>query len=1243
MSKIRIFGVKFKQVAQLLSVAEEQIDHSNPTEQHSSNGGKSVSDHKLNSEKQDTQTQGFPLPVTSTDISLEKPGSWIGRYKLLSMLGEGGMGIVYLAEQHDPFRRQVALKIIKPGMDSKRIIARFEAEQQTLALLEHSYIARIHDAGLTQTGRSYFVMEYVKGIFVTEYCDKYKLTIEERLQLFLHICEAIQHAHQKGIIHRDIKPSNILVTGSGIEAIPKVIDFGVARALSLPLSERTLYTEQGQLVGTPEYMSPEQVDIVNQDIDTRTDVYSLGALLYELLTGVLPFDLQTFREGGVEHMRKVICEQDPKTPSTRLRKTSIEGSKEIALKRQSQLRTLQHKLRGDLDWITLKAIEKNRARRYASVDAMSKDIQSFLNDQPVSAAPPDAIYQAKKFIRRHRQAVIILLMIAVILFGSIFSIIMYRQAAKEELYAESLEHQRLLAIAQELISNRKLEEALTNLDQLLDSPHVNRRARLIHAQLLIEQKNLITAVSELESLLDKSDDIAGQAHFLLAGIYYETDPWAPGKTQQYVTKWKNHSSHAEKLIAGTSQYYFLQAKSENDVKTKLKLLTKALNLDKEHYESLRERAYIHYAQKDYRNMSKDAARMIGLQSRNPAGYLLSALVAREQEQYKEAIADHNEAIILAPDDPELYEQRRETYMRMGHYSLALADAQQASTLDPENLSHHVRVFMILVALGQFEQAQQQYERVISEPWAQTEYSPWAWATGSWNTKNWFCYLTRKYTSDALSHNQIYPFSIKKSKHIALQAMYEAANYYKRLSTRAKRIVTDGFTACWSPDGMKIAHTQGAFMASAIAILDLKTGTTELLTMPGKDPIWSPNGKYIAYVRDRQSLSLAAFAKTPDAMERHRKSGRPNYMPRSEVWVIEFATRKIRHIDVGQWPAWSRDSRQLYYRSYTKGTLCSISIEEDQPIPNKVLAKSGPFPIFSPSEKYVANAKFRQLDILNVQSQKPTITWISPPFPCKGLLFQWRPDENEIAVGGWHGTRMGLWILNTQTGKTNRMIDGPVTTACWSPDCSKMTIALGHPYWEIWLADLDPNQPTVEAFGDARTEEQHCRELIERCNRYIEIDPNYIDDHLCRTDTALWIQDKRTTEYLEDLERVFRCTPYHADGCNQRAKAILSSSKELRDRLLPLALLLARKAVEKEPENAGFLRTLGEALCHTEDREHAEAILLRAFDLSIAASDPHDPKASEVIQLLIDLYEAWNKPEEAKEWRAKLPQTEAVKE
>jgi len=398
-----------------------------------------------------------PQIPTQTMTSSPETFGCIGPYRLLEKIGEGGMGEVWVAEQQKPIHRRVALKLIKMGMDTKQVIARFESERQALAMMDHPAIAKVFEAGATDEGRPYFVMEYVQGIPITAHCDQNRLTTQERLELFKQICEGVQHAHQKAIIHRDLKPSNILIAIQDGKAVPKIIDFGVAKATAQSLTERTMYTELGVLIGTPEYMSPEQAEMSGQNIDTRTDVYSLGAILYELLVGALPFDPQELRRAGFDEIRRKIREEDPPKPSTKL-STMGDASTMQAQKRQTEPSALIRQVRGDLDWITMKALEKDRTRRYGSPSELAADIDRFLHHQPIIARPPSTLYKARKFVRRHRVGVGVASTIAILLVAfSVTTAIQARRIARERDRA-----------SQEAEASRQVSDFLTGLFKVSD-------------------------------------------------------------------------------------------------------------------------------------------------------------------------------------------------------------------------------------------------------------------------------------------------------------------------------------------------------------------------------------------------------------------------------------------------------------------------------------------------------------------------------------------------------------------------------------------------------------------------------------------------------------------------------------------------------------------------------------------------------------------------------------------------------
>jgi serine/threonine protein kinase/tetratricopeptide (TPR) repeat protein len=523
----------------------------------------------------DSPAAGPTLSLASAE-AVEGPGRVIGPYKLLEQIGEGGMGIVYMAEQTEPVRRKVALKIIKPGMDTKQVTARFEAERQALALMDHPSIAKVLDAGMTSPlplgegqgeglagivepspglrpdpaaagfpplprgrglgegsaappGRPYFVMELVKGIPITDYCDQHRLTIAERLRLFTQVCQAVQHAHQKGVIHRDIKPSNVLVTSLDGVPLPKVIDFGVAKAMGHSLTDKTLFTGFAQLIGTPLYMSPEQAELSAVDVDTRSDIYSLGVLLYELLTGTTPFDRDTFRTAALHEVRRIIREQEPPKPSTRLSGLGA-TSTAVSDNRQTDPRKLNRSLRGELDWIVMKALEKERQRRYETASGLARDVELYLSGAPVGAGPPSPWYRFRKFSRRNRLILTAASLVALVLIAgtavSVWQAILARRAraealvrrdearqAVDDMYTDVAEQWLSQQAALEPMQKKFLEKALNYYQRFAEEAATDAKTRLKTAEAyrrVAEINEKLGNYSDGKSACDRATAILGK-------------------------------------------------------------------------------------------------------------------------------------------------------------------------------------------------------------------------------------------------------------------------------------------------------------------------------------------------------------------------------------------------------------------------------------------------------------------------------------------------------------------------------------------------------------------------------------------------------------------------------------------------------------------------------------------------------------------------------------------------------------
>jgi len=1011
------------------------------------------------------------VPPLASDVVLdnspisESPGTTIDRYKLLEKIGEGGMAVVYMAEQEKPIRRKVALKIIKLGMDTRQVIARFEVERQVLAMMDHPNIAKVLDAGATETGRPYFVMELVTGVSITEYCDKNNLSTKERLDLFIQVCSAVQHAHQKGIIHRDIKPTNVMVTHHDGKPVPKVIDFGIAKAINQRLTEKTLFTRYAHIIGTPAYMSPEQAEMSDVDVDTRTDIYSLGVLLYELLTGATPFGEEELRKAGYIEMQRIIRETEPLKPSTKL-STMGDSLAGVAEHRKTNPDLLAKLVRGDLDWIVMKSLEKDRARRYEAADRLALDIQRHLEHRPVLAHAPSTTYRLHKFLRRHRSQAI-----AGLVFGALITVVVvvlsiWNRDRLQLAEAEGFRHRSILSQAREQFAKADRAAALETVKPILRSRHVGPEAQLLYAGILIDGRRSDEAVTMLRSLLNDRPEIAGAAHSLLARILWESESPNAEKLKEI----DEHRQRAEALLPETAEAHFLRAMTGITVKEQFASLERALQLDPAHYESRRLRAFTYYASRKYEKMKDDALGMIILRPRDPLGYSLRAIAWRELGRYEDAIADYDSAIALTPKEnpqyADLAAQRWEVLLRMGEYERVISDAQECLKLSPDSAILQFHIFCALTALGDYDKATALFRQIIAPGHdARSQFQEWC----------------MKYVFDALEAGRSWHPPDREPVSAAFLPMLEAEETYHHLSAKAKRVITDGFTAHWSPDGAKLAFSIGFIGYSGVAIFDPATKEIDLLIVPGKDPVWSPDGRYIAFVRDCQFLRVSEFIAAEREVQ-HRA------MADEEVWLMRSDGTEPRRLARGGWPSWSQDSTTIYYHSRVDNTLYSISIEGRDAEPKRIMACSNSYPSVSPDNQRVAYLENASLKVKDLASQSLVAEWPAPLAMWGGPA--WCPTGGELCLGGTNraDVKIGLWIYRFDGSEPAMVLTGQTVMASWSSDQTKVLFTLGPPYFEIWAADLDPNIPTIEALGPGRTLQEHYQQMLRLYTRKIEADP-----------------------------------------------------------------------------------------------------------------------------------------------------------
>ena len=871
-----------------------------------------------------------------------------------------------------------------------------------------------------------------------------------------------------------------MVTHHDGKPVPKVIDFGIAKATNQRLTEKTLFTRYAHIIGTPAYMSPEQAELSDLDIDTRSDIYSLGVLLYELLTGTTPFSEEELRKAGYIEMQRVIREQEPVKPSTRL-STLGDTLTDIAKRRNCTPDLLRRALRGDLDWIVMKSLEKDRTRRYETASSLGEDVRQHLEQQPILARGPSTVYRLGKFLRRHRSQV--LAAVVLVTAAGVAALVLSqwnqdrRRLAQAEVVqhqAKGLQHREILSQAQGQYAKGDRDLALETLAPIMDSEYVGAEAQLLQATIFVDNRRFDEAKAISKALLNGRREIAGAAYTLLVRILRESS----NLDAQIVAEMEEHGRKAETLLPDTAEAYFLRALTALTVKEQLTALNKAIQLaarDEDvrnpvHYESRRLRAFTYYASRRYDDLGDDTLVMTILRPRDPLGYSLRAVALRELGKYPRALANYDMALSLTPNDSpqclDLTTQRSETLLRMGRYEEVVTGAHEARKRWSGRPVFQYHLFCALTALGDYEKATAVFLEIIrSAPTARNEF--WFWET--------------KYVFDTLETGRSWHPPGGTPYGAAFLPLAEAEETYRDLSAQAHRVVTNGFSAQWSPDGKKLAFSLGVQGYSGVALYDAATKEIELLIVPGKDPRWSPDGRYIAFIRDCQALRLEELTAT-------EREDPERWLTNEEVWVMKSDGTEPRRLAQGGWPSWSRDSAQVYYHSRQEKTLCSISIARSNVKPKRIMACSSAFPSVSPDEQQVAYLENKSLKVKNLASQGVVAKWPVSFDPWGGPA--WSPTGKEVCLGAGSsvGDRTGLWIYPLDSNEPTKVLTSQIMAASWAPDGTKLVFALRPPYFELWTVDLDPALSAVKALGPGQTLADRWQDMLRLYTRRIETDP-----------------------------------------------------------------------------------------------------------------------------------------------------------